>query len=276
MTKKIDRYAVMGNPIDHSQSPRIHALFAAQTGQALDYRAILVERGGFAEAARDFGGRGGRGLNVTAPFKQDAWVFADLLSAAAERAGAVNTLIFEAGGVRGENTDGPGLVRDLTVNHGYPLAGQRILVVGAGGAARGILQPLLLEKPSQLVVANRTSETALELALRFGDLGRLSGCGFHDLVGQQFDLIVNATAAWVEDAAPPLPENVLVSGGWCYDMSYGKRPSPFMRWAQGCNAGRVLDGLGMLVEQAAEAFQLWRGVRPDTAPVIEALREVGS
>ncbi|MBL8258594.1 MAG: shikimate dehydrogenase [Candidatus Competibacteraceae bacterium] len=269
---KMDQYAVMGNPIAHSQSPRIHALFAAQTGQQLEYRAILVERGGFAEAARAFGEQGGQGLNVTAPFKQDAWVFADLLSAAAERAGAVNTLIFEAGGVRGDNTDGPGLVRDLTVNHDRALAGQRILVVGAGGAARGILQPLLLEKPGQLVIANRTPETALGLALRFGDLGRLSGCGFDDLVGLQFDLIINATTAWAQDTGPPLPEGVLASGGWCYDLSYGDGPSPFMRWGQGRGAGRVLDGLGMLVEQAAESFRLWRGIRPETPPIIEALR----
>ncbi|MBL8250595.1 MAG: shikimate dehydrogenase [Candidatus Competibacter sp.] len=269
--KQPDRYAVMGNPIAHSQSPNIHALFAAQTDQAMDYRAILVERGSFAGAARAFGEQGGRGLNVTAPFKQDAWVFADLLSAAAERAGAVNTLIFEAGGVRGENTDGPGLVRDLTVNHEYPLAGRRILVLGAGGAARGILQPLLLEKPGRLVVVNRTPETALKLAVRFGDLGRLSGCGFHDLAGERFDLIVNATAAWVEGVTPPLPEGILAAGGWCYDLGYGDKPSPFMRWGQEREAARVLDGLGMLVEQAAESFQLWRGVRPDTAPVIEAL-----
>lgn len=267
-----DRYAVMGNPIAHSKSPRIHALFAEQTGQELEYRAVLVEPGQFAEAARAFGEAGGRGLNITAPFKQDAWVFADVLSAAAERAGAVNTLRFEADGVRGENTDGTGLVRDLTVNHGYALPGQRVLVLGAGGAVRGILHPLLLEKPGQLVIANRTPDKALELALRFGDLGRISGCGFEDLGDLQFDLIINATATRSEKEMPPLPDNVLAAGGWCYDLTYGDDAGPFIRWSRQRKATQTLDGLGMLVEQAAEAFYLWRGVRPETAPVITALR----
>ena len=190
-----DQYAVMGNPIAHSQSPRIHTLFATQTGQNLEYRAILVEPGGFAAAARAFRDAGGKGLNITVPFKQDAWVFADVLSARAERAGAVNILMFESAGVRGDNTDGPGLVRDLTVNHGCALAGRRILLLGGGGAARGVLQPLLAEKPAQLVIANRTASKAVELALRFGDLGPVSGCGFADLAARRFDLIINATSA---------------------------------------------------------------------------------
>ncbi len=272
MTTQPDQYAVMGNPIAHSKSPRIHALFAAQTGQHLEYRAILVEPGGFAVAARAFREAGGKGLNVTVPFKQDAWVFADLLSARAERAGAVNTLSFEPAGVRGDNTDGVGLVRDLAVNHGYRLAGQRVLLLGAGGAARGVLQPLLMEKPAQLVIANRSAGKALELALRFSDLGRVSASGFAELAGRQFDLIVNATAAGLSDAVPALPAGVLAADGWCYDLMYGSEPTAFVRWGREQGAARSLDGLGMLVEQAAESFHLWRGVWPETRSVIETLR----
>ncbi len=271
-TSQPDQYAVMGNPIAHSQSPRIHAVFAAQTGQHLDYRALLVEPGDFAAAAKAFRASGGKGLNITAPFKQDAWVFADVLSARAERAGAVNTLIFGPAGVRGDNTDGPGLVRDLKMNHGFSLAGKRLLLLGAGGAARGVLQPLLLEKPAQLVIANRTANKALELILRFSDLGLVSGCGFAELAGRSFDLIINATAAGLSDAIPPLPEGVLAADGWCYDLMYGREPTAFVRWGREQGAAQALDGLGMLVEQAAESFYLWRGVWPETQPVIEALR----
>jgi len=272
MTTAPDLYAVMGNPIAHSKSPQIHALFAAQTGQNLEYRALLVEPGQFATAARDFRAAGGKGLNVTVPFKQDAWVFADILSARAERAGAVNTLIFDRSGVRGDNTDGLGLVRDLTVNQGYALAGRRILLLGAGGAARGVLQPLLLEKPEQVVIANRTAEKALELSMRFSDLGRVSGRGFAELVGRQFDLIINATAAGLDHQTPQLPDEMLASGGWCYDLMYGDQPTAFMQWGQAQGAAQVVDGLGMLVEQAAQSFHLWRGILPKTQPVIAALR----
>ena len=272
MTTQPDYYAVMGNPIAHSLSPRIHTLFAAQTDQHLEYRAILVEPGGFAAAARAFRDAGGKGLNVTVPFKQDAWVFADVLSARAERARAVNTLSFAPTGVHGDNTDGPGLVRDLKANHGCVLAGRRILLLGAGGAARGVLQPLLAEQPAQLVIANRTAGKAAELALRFGDLGPVSGCGFADLAGRSFDLIINATAAGLTDAMPPLPDGVLAVDGWCYDLMYGHEPTVFVRWGRERGAAQSLDGLGMLVEQAAEAFHLWRGVWPDTKPVIAALR----
>ena len=266
-----DYYAVMGNPIAYSKSPHIHTLFAAQTGQRLEYRAILVEPGGFAAAARAFWAAGGKGLNVTVPFKQDAWAFADILSARAEQAEAVNTLIFDPAGVRGDNTDGTGLVRDLAVNRGYALAGRRILLLGAGGAARGVLQPLLLEQPAQLMIANRTVGKALELCLRFSDLGQVSSCGFTELAGRQFDLIINATAAGLsDDAVPPLPEGVLAANGWCYDLMYSTEPTAFVRWGRERGAIQSVDGLGMLVEQAAQSFYLWRGVWPETSPVIES------
>ncbi len=272
MTPAVDQYAVMGHPVAHSKSPRIHSLFAAQTGQALDYRAIQVEPGGFTAAARAFRAAGGKGLNVTLPFKQDAWVFADVLSARAERAGAVNTLIFTSGAVRGDNTDGVGLVRDLTVNLGWPVSGRRLLLLGAGGAARGVLPSLLAERPAQLVIANRSVERALGLAVRLSDLGRVSACGFAELAGRQFDLIINATAAGIDDAVPPVPDGVLAADGGCYDLMYGREPTAFVRWGQAQGAAAVADGLGMLVEQAAEAFYLWRGLWPDTGPVRAALR----
>ena len=272
MSAPADQYAVMGHPIAHSLSPRIHTLFAEQTGQHLVYRAILVEPGGFAAAAQAFREAGGLGLNVTLPFKQDAWVFADLLSARAERAGAVNCLKFDQKtGVHGDNTDGAGLLRDLA-QHGYSLAGRRILLLGAGGGARGLLQPLLNEGPLQLVIANRTPEKAADLALRFGDLGVVTGCGLADLAGRQFDLIINATAASLQGTVPDLPDELLAADGWCYDLSYASEPTAFLRWGEEHGAARTLDGLGMLVEQAAESFALWRGIEPETAPVLEALR----
>jgi shikimate dehydrogenase len=274
MLGRPDQYAVVGNPISHSKSPQIHSLFAAQTGQHLQYRAILVEPGGFVATADAFRTLGGKGLNVTVPFKQDAWIYAELLTARAERAGAVNTLMFKDNGeVLGENTDGPGLIRDLCGNHGGNLKDKRILLLGAGGAARGVLQALLDEQPAGLIIANRTVEKAIELALLFDDLGQVCGVGFPDLQECSFDLIINATAAGLNDTVPPLPEGVLAEGAWCYDLMYGDTPTAFVRWAQVHGAACALDGLGMLVEQAAESFYLWRGVRPATMAVIRALRE---
>lgn len=269
---ELDQYAVMGNPIAHSKSPLIHTLFAKQTGQHLEYRAILVEPGGFATAADAFREAGGRGLNVTVPFKRDAWIYVDELSARAERAGAVNTILFRNDSRFGDNTDGLGLVYDLTINHKAELKGKRILLLGAGGAARGVLQPLLAEAPAILVIANRTAAKAAELALLFGDLGRVFGCGYAELPEHAFDLIINATAASLNDTVPPLPGSILTQDSWCYDMMYGDKPTAFVRWAYEHGAGVALDGLGMLVEQAAESFRLWRGVRPDTAPVITVFR----
>lgn len=268
-----DRYAVMGNPIAHSKSPAIHAMFAQQTGQDISYTAILVEQGKFPEALDEFQQGGGKGLNITVPFKQEAWQQAHERSARAERAGAVNTLVLRADGTRyGDNTDGIGMVRDLRQNHGATIAGRRVLVLGAGGAVRGVLGPLLAEQPARLVIANRTPDKAVELARLFADAGPVAGGGFDALAGQQFELVINGTAASLQGEVPPLPPTVLAAGGWCYDMMYGAEPTPFLRWALAHGAAKALDGLGMLVEQAAESFHLWRGVRPVTAPVIEALR----
>jgi shikimate dehydrogenase len=276
MNTRLDQYAVAGNPIGHSKSPLIHKLFAEQTGEQLEYRTMLVEPGGFARAVDEFRRGGGRGLNVTVPFKQDAWVYSEVLSPRAERAKAVNTLVFRKDGtVLGENTDGLGLVRDVTISHRGQVRGRHILLLGAGGAARGVLQPLLAERPAVLVIANRTAAKARELALLFGDLGPVSGCGFAELGDVRFDLIINATSAGLNDTVPPLPDGVIAEQGWCYDMMYGDRPTAFVRWARDHDAAKALDGLGMLVEQAAESFLAWRGVRPDTGPVLAALRGEG-
>lgn len=270
---QVDRYAVMGNPIAHSKSPQIHQLFARQTGQSISYGAILVAKDRFAEAVAEFLAAGGKGLNVTVPFKQEAWQLADQLSDRAQRAGAVNTLMVrDPGTLYGDNTDGAGLVRDLTANLGIELAGRDVLMLGAGGAARGVLAPLLAEHPSTLVIANRTAARAEQLAGEFADLGNLRGCGFAVLAGQTFDLVINATAASLLGEAPQLPDGVIGPETCCYDMVYGSLPTAFMRYAQARGAQRTFDGLGMLVEQAAESFRLWRGVCPRTAPVIELLR----
>jgi shikimate dehydrogenase len=273
----MDRYAVIGNPIAHSKSPRIHVEFARQTGQVLDYGRILCDPDRFAETVRAFFAEGGRGLNVTVPFKEAAWRLADERSPRAEAAGAVNTLIRLADGrLRGDNTDGPGLVRDLAGNHGFVFAGRQVLLLGAGGAARGVLQPLLETGLSGLTIANRTADKARELARmaasQAAGSGSVTGCGLDGLAGLRFDLILNATSAGLGGEVPPIPDDCLAPGGWTYDMLYGDRPTPFCLWGHGHGAAKALDGLGMLVEQAAESFRLWRGVSPRTAPVIALLR----
>lgn len=268
----MDRYAVVGNPVAHSKSPEIHAQFAAQTGQALAYERLLAPLEGFADAVARFRAGGGHGLNVTVPFKEQAWRIADRRSDRAQRAGAVNTLVFGAEGTFGDNTDGAGLVRDITVNHGIGLHGRRMLVLGAGGAVRGILPNLLAERPERAVIANRTVARALQLARDFRDLGPLAATGFEALEGQCFDVVLNATSAGLTGETPPLPDSLLAPQALCYDLLYADRLTPFLRWAQDNGAAQALDGLGMLVEQAAESFHLWRGVRPDTGPVIRSLR----
>ncbi|MBU0499002.1 MAG: shikimate dehydrogenase [Gammaproteobacteria bacterium] len=268
------KYAVIGNPIEHSKSPLIHAAFAAQTGQDMTYGRILGTD--FERDVRAFLADGGRGLNVTVPFKEEAWRLADERSPLAESAGAVNTLmLLDNGRLRGENTDGLGLVRDLTQNHGERLDGKRLLLLGAGGASRGVVRPLLERQPAQLVIANRTAAKALNLAEELRGLGPISGCGFDQLNGLAFDLIINGTSAGLVGEMPELPADCLVLGGICYDMMYSDRRTAFVRWGLANGASISLDGLGMLVEQAAESFYLWRGVRPDTAPVIRLLRPQG-
>lgn len=269
-----DRYAVMGNPIAHSKSPNIHALFAQQTQQRLTYEALLVPLDGFVSAVTEFRASGGKGLNITVPFKQEAWALEAEHTERAERAGAVNTLWFRDDGTAlADTTDGVGLVRDLTLNHHLTLAAKRILILGAGGAVRGVLEPILSEGPTSVVIANRTASKAQALATLFGDKGAITGAGFDALAGQQFDLVINGTAASLEGAVPPLPDDLLAPNASCYDMMYGATRTPFQLWATAHGAAQSLDGLGMLVEQAAEAFMLWRGVRPQTGAVIAALRQ---
>jgi shikimate dehydrogenase len=271
-----DRYAVIGNPVEHSKSPAIHAAFAQETHQVMRYGRILGDPADFVAEVRRFFQAGGSGLNVTVPFKEQAWRLADECSLRADSAGAVNTLILlPHGRLRGDNTDGVGLVRDLAQNQGFEFRGKRVLLLGAGGAARGVLRPLLETGLGSLTVANRTASKALDLAAASAVLGPVIGCGLDALAGQRFDLIVNSTSAGLKGTVPPLPEDCLAGDGWTYDMLYGDAPTPFRRWGMEHGAVRALDGLGMLVEQAAESFSLWRGVRPSTAPVIAALRARG-
>jgi shikimate dehydrogenase len=264
-----ERYAVIGHPVAHSKSPWIHAEFARATGQDIEYQRIEAPLGGFARVVDEFRAAGGRGANVTLPFKDQAFLYCrGEISARARAAQAVNTLIFEDGGVRGENTDGVGLLRDLTVNLGRVVAGMRILLMGAGGAAQGVLGPLLAAGPQRLVIVNRDAGKARALAQR---CGAAAGAGYGELGGAQFDLVINATSAGLVGEAPPLPAGAFAPGALGYDMVYG-RDTPFLAMARAAGA-EACDGTGMLVEQAAESFLLWRGVRPDTAPVIAALRQ---
>lgn len=271
----MDRYAVIGHPIAHSKSPQIHVAFARQTAQDLGYEAILAPLDGFVATVQAFRAAGGRGTNVTVPFKLEAFALADRHTPRARAAGAVNTLAFDADGILGDNTDGAGLVRDLTVNLDCPLQGRRVLLLGAGGAARGAILPILDERPTALVMANRTVARAEELARVFaaeaGDT-QLSASSFAALAGQSFDVVINATAASLDDDVPPLPPGLYASGALAYDMMYGRGDTPFMTAARADGAARVADGLGMLVEQAAESFTLWRGVRPDSRAVLAELR----
>ena len=269
-----DRYAVIGNPIAHSRSPQIHAVFAGLTLQDMRYEAILAPPDGFAAAVRAFIAAGGRGMNVTVPFKLEAYALADTRAPRAEAAGAVNTLAFSAAGIHGDNTDGAGLVADLTRNLGCGIAGKRLLLLGAGGAARGVLLPLLEQQPLSLHLANRTADKARALRDEFfprAGACRLEAGGFGQLSGLQFDLVINATAASLAGESPPLPDGLYAAGSLAYDMVYG-RETPFLAAARAQGAARRADGLGMLVEQAAESFFIWRGVRPPTAPVLEQLR----
>ncbi|MGH8459094.1 MAG: shikimate dehydrogenase [Nevskiales bacterium] len=269
----MDRYAVIGNPVEHSRSPRIHALFARQTRQSLGYEKLLAPLDDFAGTVRRFQDEGGRGANVTLPFKLEALKLCEVLSERARRAGAVNTLTLTPDRqIQGDNTDGAGLLRDLTVNYGLDLDGLRILLLGAGGAVRGTLPSLLEAAPAAIWIANRTPAKALALAADFSGDIPVEACGYFALEGEAFDMIINGTSSGLTGETPPLPGDVLKPGGICYDMLYGDAPTPFLRWAATHGAGVLADGLGMLVEQAAESFLIWRGLRPDTQPVLKQLR----
>lgn len=267
-----DHYCVFGNPIGHSKSPIIHAAFARQTGEDIDYVTQLAPIDGFTDAVQAFIASGGKGANVTVPFKEEAFQLATRRTPRADQAGAVNTLIFRDKEIIGDNTDGYGLLHDITVNLGTPVAGKRILMLGAGGAARGAIGPLLGEKPQSLTVANRTVARAKELEARFSALGPIVGCSHDELAGQSFDIVVDATSSSLSNAMPALPAGIFAPGSLAYTMMYGRPDMPFCCFAREQGAARVAEGLGMLVEQAAEAFFVWRGVRPEGKPVMELLR----
>ena len=266
-----DQYAVIGNPVAHSKSPLIHAAFARQTGQDLVYDRLLAPKDAFVATANAFRAGGGRGLNVTVPFKGEAFRYATMLSERASAAQAVNTLKFDRGVIFADNTDGAGLVNDLLRNLDFVIAGRRILLLGAGGAARGVIEPLLQQQPAQFVLANRTLDKAQGLAQSFR--GALEAVTYAALAGRQFDLVVNATSASLAGELPPLPPRVFARGALAYDMMYGRDETPFLAFARGEGAARLADGLGMLVEQAAESFFIWRGLRPDSTPVLQLLRQ---
>ncbi len=269
-----DRYAVIGNPIVQSKSPMIHSAFAQVTGQVIDYGKLLGPLGEFAAVVDAFRASGGRGMNVTAPFKLDAFAYATDLAPSAQMAGAVNAMKFEGERVYAENFDGVGLVRDLVHNLGCPLQGRRVLILGAGGATRGALLPLLAEQPAQLVIVNRTVAKAQELAAlaQQHQTGQVPVHGLgYDAVQGAFDVVLNASSSSLTGELPPVPASVFAPGCLAYDLTYGKGLTPFLKLAQQAGVTRLADGVGMLAEQAAEAFAWWRGVRPDTAAVIAQL-----
>ncbi|MEA1889237.1 MAG: shikimate dehydrogenase [Pseudomonadota bacterium] len=270
---EIAKYAVMGNPISHSKSPLIHSLFAEQCGIALEYRAIHVDEGHFESAVRQFRAIGGKGLNITVPFKIEAWKLADRRSTRAELAGAVNTLKFlDSGNIYGENTDGLGMIQDITVNLAKSVTGARVLVIGAGGAVRGVLGPLLEAQPALVHIANRTAARAVELAAVFAGSGPCTASGLDGIGSASFDIVINGTAASLQGAVPDLPGSIFAEDALAYDMMYGSEPTSFLVWAEKNGAALCSDGLGMLVEQAAESFQIWHAIRPQTAAVIQQLR----
>ena len=268
-----DLYAVMGNPIAHSKSPLIHAAFAQQTGQAISYRALLAPLADFVQTVAAFRAEGARGMNVTVPFKQEAYQYATDLTERARLAQAVNTLRFDGEQVLGDNTDGAGLVRDIVQNLHFEIQGKDVLLMGAGGAARGVLLPLLACKPNSLTVANRTRSKAEALAQQFAAFDPVSASDYPSLAGGRFDLVINATSSSLNDELPPLPPRIIAPGALAYDMMYGKGLTPFLGFAEANHATHLADGLGMLVEQAAESFYVWRGVRPETQPLITLLRK---
>ena len=273
MTNKTtpDRYALVGHPVEHSRSPLIHTVFARQTGQRLTYELIDAEPPAFETAVRGFGAAGGKGMNVTVPHKEAAFALCSRSSEAATAAGAVNTISITDGALTGHNTDGIGFIRDLTVNLRQSLAGARVVVLGAGGAARGIIGPLLKENPSELTLANRTKERAAELVAKLGG-SSLVARTFAELADlAPADFLINATSAGLKGEAPPFPASLVDPHTFCYDLVYGSNDPPFVVWARTHGAARAVHGWGMLVEQAAESFAIWRGVRPDTKPLLKQI-----
>lgn len=268
----MDRYAVIGNPVQHSRSPDIHAAFAKQTGEELEYTRIKCDEDAFTETVDKFrdesGPNSARGLNVTLPFKLQALEYCDEVSERAKLAGAVNTITFRDGKALGDNTDGAGLVRDLTENLGVQLEGRQVLLLGAGGAARGALKPLLDCKPAELILSNRNPWKPEVLAEEFAEFGPIRPCTHRALKGDHPDIVINATSAGHQGQRLPLPEDLLEKAVLCYDMSYGEAAKPFLDWAKDHGSKQTADGYGMLVEQAAESFQVWRGVRPETGEII--------
>ena len=268
----MSEYAVFGNPVAHSRSPQIHRAFAAQRQQTVSYERIEAPLDNFVTRVRQFFANEGKGANVTVPFKEEAFRLCQTHSDRAQQAGAVNTLALRHGSLYGDNTDGAGLVRDLRVNLGWQLEGRRVLILGAGGAVRGVLGPLIEAGPADITLANRTEARAAELAEQFRDLGVPVYATGLDQPGKHYDLIINAISAGLTGDMPPLPDSILSDSSVCYDMVYGDQLTPFLRWAEMHGATAISDGLGMLVEQAAESFYLWHNWRPKTAPVIDALR----
>ena len=268
-----DNYAVMGNPVAHSKSPKIHHAFAVQTGQTIHYQALFVEKDGFVEALAHFQRLGGKGLNVTLPFKGDAWQAADIKTGRAQKARSVNTIWFgEQGERHGDTTDGVGLVADLK-NHGIEIKNRRVLILGAGGAVHGVLSSIIDEQPDSLVISNRTMERAVKLKDQFSEYSGMQAIPLEQLGGNVFDLVINGTSAGLYNQMPSLPDNILGTRSCCYDMAYGETETVFVKWSRQHGARIALDGLGMLVEQAAESFYIWRGVRPDTKPILDMLRK---
>ncbi|MBA4142763.1 MAG: shikimate dehydrogenase [Nitrosospira sp.] len=270
-----DLYAVIGNPVVHSKSPLIHLEFSRQTGQDIGYEALPAPEDAFTAAVAGFRQRGGKGMNVTVPFKLEACKISSHLTERASAAQAVNTLSFNTREIFGDNTDGVGLVRDITVNREFSLGAKRILLMGAGGAARGVLLPLLEREPRVLTIANRTRQKAAELQQQFSRYGNIVSGDYADLKGEEFDLIINATSASLKGELPTLPPGIFAARSMAYDMMYGNEYNLFLQHAERQGAMRLANGTGMLVEQAAESFFVWRGIRPKTAPVIEMLRKIG-
>ncbi len=274
--EQVDRYAVVGNPVAHSLSPRIHASFAAQSGQKISYEAIEIPLDSFVNGIRDLQRQGFSGVNVTVPFKREAWELCDQLTPRAQDAGAVNTLSFMPdGSIAGDNTDGVGLTRDLVDNLGVTIEKQNILLLGAGGAVRGTLGPILALSPGRLSIANRTPQKAVALAQDFANFGEIHAISYETLGSTSYDLIINGTAAGLSNQTPPIADSVLSENSVCYDMMYNiSHTTAFVDWASSRGVKRAYDGRGMLVEQAAEAFHVWRSIHPRTVEIIRLLGQL--